>query len=134
MKISGSRGQEEGKNDRPSKGRIFRAVKLFCIILQQLIHVIKHLFKLVEDTGVNVCIKLWILGDNNVSLSVATNQLQQISSSVVTNISLWCKILILRRTVHMWGQSAYKNLQYFLLYFAVNLKVSFKKSFVLIAI
>ena len=57
--------------------RVFSAVKLFCIIPQWWIHVIKHLWKLKECTTPRV---------NSNILSV--------DSSVVTNVPLWCDIFM----------------------------------------
>lgn len=91
--------------------RVFSAVKLFCIIPQWWIHVIKHLWKLKECTTPRV---------NSNILSVY--------SSVVTNVPLWCDIFMAGGQYYVCrgGGQGYMGTLYLQLSSAVKLKLLWK--------
>ena len=91
--------------------RVFSAVKLFCIIPQWWIHVIKHLWKLKECTTPRV---------NSNILSV--------DSSVVTNVPLWCDIFMAGGQYYVCrgGGQGYMGTLYLQLSSAVKLKLLWK--------
>lgn len=95
-KIGGCQGEREGKGGIISGAeKIFKAVKMVCLILEWWIPVIIHFSEpKSESYG-----KLWTLSENDVSINAG--------SSIVTNISLWWGMQKIGEAVHVWGWGIY---------------------------
>ena len=62
----------------------------------------------------------------NVNYRLEVIMICNVGSLIVTKAPLQCQMLLVGEVVYMWGQREYMNSLYFLLNFAVNLKLLLK--------
>ena len=95
--------------------RIFKAVKLLCMILWWWLYVTKHLSKPTECTTPRV--------NPNVNYGLQVIMMCWCKFTSCSKCTLWWGMLIMGETMHVWGQRAHGKSLYFSFNFALNLKL-----------